>query len=63
MNIENNGQRSWGQKPRNYHIRYFFIKELVDRKEIEIEYCMTDDMVEDCFTKPLQGELFKKLET
>ena len=63
MNIENNGQRSRGQKSRNYHIRYFFIKDLIDRKDIEIEYCMTDDMEEDCFTNPQQGKLFRKLKT
>ena len=41
--------------------KVFFIKDLVDRKEIVIEYYPTGDMVADFFTKPLQGELFREL--
>ena len=53
MDIERNGQRSCGQKSRHYHIK-FYIKYLVDRKDIEIEYCPTDNMVADFFSKQLQ---------
>jgi hypothetical protein len=42
-------------------IRYFFIKDKVDTKEIRIEYCPTNDMIADFFTKPIQGVLFKRL--
>ena len=31
----------------------------VDKKEIKIEYCPTGQMLEDYFTKPLQGSLFR----
>ena len=29
--------------------KVFFIMDLVDRKDIEIKYCPTDDMVEDFY--------------
>ena len=32
----------------------------MDKKEVRIQYCKTDDMAADFFTKPLQGSLFKK---
>ena len=41
--------------------KVFFIKDLGNRKEIEIKYCPTYNMVADFFTNPLQGELFRKL--
>jgi hypothetical protein len=43
------------------NIRFFFAKDRVDSGEIKLEYCPTADMVADIFTKPLQGELFRKL--
>ena len=45
-----------------YHIwvdiQYFFIKDRVKSGAIEVEYCPTDKMVADFFTKPLQGSMF-----
>ena len=38
----------------------FYAKDLVDRKEVTIEYCLTDMMIAIFFTKPLQGALFLK---
>ena len=42
-------------------IRYFYIKEKVDKKEVTIEYCLTHDMTADYFMKPFQGKLFHQL--
>jgi len=33
---------------------------LVEQKEVTIEYCPTDDMMVDFFTKPLVGNKFGK---
>ena len=41
-------------------IRYFFVKDRVDKNEFKIEYCPTESMLADFFTKPLQGGLYKK---
>ena len=60
MKIEKNGIRSCGQKSRHINSRYFFIKDRVETNEIRIEYCQTEKMLADFFTKPLQGELFRR---
>ena len=52
---------SASEKTRHVNIRYFFVKDRVDSRELHIEYLPTEDMVADFFTKPLQGELFRKL--
>ena len=38
----------------------FFVKDRIDKKEIRIEYCPTELMLADFFTKPLQRSLFRK---
>ena len=59
IKLEKNGRRSAGIKSRHINIRYFWIKDCVDREEIEVVYCPTNRMLADFFTKPLQGELFR----
>jgi hypothetical protein len=36
----------------------FLIKDRIDHGEITVEYCPTDAMIADIFTKPLQGKSF-----
>lgn len=45
---------------RTHHIniQFFFIKDRISSGEIELEYCLTNQMVGDYFTKPLQGAAF-----
>ena len=61
MRLESNGMRSTGDKSRHIHIRYFFIKYILKRQNIELLHCPTERMVADYYTKPLQGALFRKL--
>ena len=56
--LEKNGKKSSGRRTRHINIRYFFIADRVKRGELKIEYCSTDDMPADFFTKPLQGKNF-----
>ncbi len=56
--LETNGRGSSGKRTRHINVRYFFIRDRVESKEIRIEYCPTGIMVADYFTKPLQGALF-----
>jgi hypothetical protein len=46
---------------RHINIRYFWLSDRVKSGELSIRYVPTSDMVADMFTKPLQGELFRKL--
>ena len=61
MKLEKNGRRSCGKKSKHIDIRYFFVKDYIDRGEIKLEYCPTEMMLADFFTKPLQGALFRKM--
>jgi hypothetical protein len=57
--LETNGRRSSTKWTRHMNIRYFYIKDQVDSNVVKIEYCITDEMFGDFFTKPLQGSKFK----
>jgi hypothetical protein len=52
--------RSTSGRTRHVSIRYFFVKDRIDSKEIKLNYVPTDAMMADFFTKPLQGALFLK---
>ena len=41
IKMENNGRRSCTGNSRHIHIRYFFIKDLIDKKRIRVVYCPT----------------------
>ena len=61
MKMLKNGRESCTGNSRHIDIRYFFVKDRVDKGEVEVIYCMTEEMLADYFTKPLQGALFEKL--
>ena len=59
IRLELNGKASSSKRTRHINIRYFLITDRVKKKEISIEYCPTEEMIADYFTKPLQGSLFR----
>jgi hypothetical protein len=59
--LEQNGRSSSGKRTRHINIRYFFITDRVNMKEISIDWCPTKKMVADYMTKPLQESLFREL--
>ena len=50
--LENNGKASSGKRTRHLDIRYFFITDQIVKKQLHVEYCPTDDILGDYFTKP-----------
>ena len=60
IQMENNGRVSAGQRSRHINIRYFFIKDRIDKGEVTIIYCPTDEIVADFYVKPLQGIKFTR---
>jgi hypothetical protein len=58
MLLEKNGRSSSGRQTWHIDIRYFFVADRVKNGELRIEYCPTNDMLADFFTKPLQGSKF-----
>jgi hypothetical protein len=58
--LEKNGKRSSTKRTRALNIRYFFLTDEVEKGNLIIKHCPTDEMVGDFFTKPLTGEKFSK---
>ena len=60
--LSKNGRQSSGKKTRHIEIRYYFITDNnIKRGTATVQYCPTEDMLADFFTKPLQGSQFRKL--
>ena len=58
--LEINGRNSCTGNSRHIDIKFFWVKDRVNKKEVEIKYCPTTLMLGDYFTKPLQGNLFRR---
>ena len=56
--LEKNGRRSYSYRIRYINIRYFCIKDLIKQGEVKVDYCATEQMLADFFSKALQGHLF-----
>ena len=56
--LAKNGKFSSGKRTKHINIRYFFITDRIENGELEVQYCPTDNMVADFFSKPLQGSKF-----
>jgi hypothetical protein len=60
MLLENNGRMSSSKRTRHIDIRYFFVTDNIKKGNMRVEYCPTDDMLADFFTKPLQGTKYRQ---
>ena len=58
MRLEINGSLSSSKQTKHIKARYFFIKDNVDTREIEIEHCPTEMMWADVLDKPKGGRHF-----
>ena len=58
--LEQNGKRSSSKRTRHLNIRYFFLTDQIEKNNMEVKYCPTDDMIGDFMSKPVQGEKYKK---
>jgi hypothetical protein len=56
-----NGRLSSGKRTKHLDVRYFYVKDLIDRGIVKIEHCSTERMIAVFFTKPIQGARFKIL--
>ena len=58
--LDKNGRASCSKCTKHLDVRYFFVTDRINKGDLQVEYCPTEDMVADFFTKPLQGKLFLK---
>ena len=58
--LKKNGRKSSFKQTRHLNICYYFISNCIAAGDVDMEFCPTDDMIVDFFTKPLQGKTFLK---
>ena len=58
MLLEKNGKQSSSKRTRALNIHCFFITDQIEKGNVRVDYCPTDKMRGDFFTKPLQGKKF-----
>eukprot|EP00957_Ditylum_brightwellii_P204572 15339862-Ditylum_brightwellii.AAC.1 len=61
MFLEQNGKWSSGKKTKHINVRFFFIKDRVEKGEVEIEHCGTNNMVANFLRSPYKGQCLKNL--
>ena len=59
MKLAKNAKASSGKRTRHFDIKLFYITDLIDRDQVTVEYCPTDEMLADYMTKPVVGGKFK----
>ena len=57
--LEQNGKRSSGKRTRHLNIRCFFLTDQIEKGNMEVKFCPTDDMIGDFMSKPVQGEKYR----
>ena len=60
IKMEVNGRQSASPRSRHINIKYFFIKDYVEKGKINVIYCPTENMIADFASKPTTGKLFEK---
>ena len=59
MKLEKHRQASSGKQTWHINICNFFVTDRIWENESMVEYCPTEMVVADFYTKPLQGKLFR----
>jgi hypothetical protein len=61
MLLMKNGRLSLGKRTKHLDVRYFYVKDLIDRGVIKLSHCLSDNMIAVFFTKLTQGRRFQML--
>ena len=62
IKMETNGKSSAGKRSRHLDIRLFYVTDQIEKGLIEVEFCPTNEMTADHFTKPVHGKKFQDSE-
>jgi len=54
MLLMKNGKLSSGKRTKHLDVRYFYVKDLIDRGIVKLSHCLSEHMIADFFTKPIQ---------
>ena len=53
-------RKSSSKRTRHLNIRYFFLTDQIEKGNLAVKFCPTDDVIADFMSKPVQGDKFKK---
>ena len=56
--LEKNGKASSSKRMKHISVRYFFVTDMVKKDRVSIDWCPTDAMIADFWTKPEQSATF-----
>jgi hypothetical protein len=59
--LEKNGKASSSKRAKHISIQYFFVTNRIKKGELIMEWCPTEDMLGDFWTKPTQGKQFTRV--
>ena len=59
IKLEKIRKASSGKRTRHISIRYYFVTDKIAGGDLRVDYCPTDKMLADFFTKPLQEKLLR----
>jgi hypothetical protein len=60
MLLEKNGKASSSKRTKHISVRYYFVMDRIKKGDLSLEWCPTEDMTSDFWTKPNQGSTFTK---
>ena len=60
MLLEKNGKKSSSKNTKHMNVRYYFIKDWVQTRDVLIKRYLTEEILGDHFTKTLQDKMFSK---
>ena len=61
IKLAENDKSSSGKRTQHFDINYLYIMDLINWKELNIEYNSSNDMIADYHTNPLIGEKFRNI--
>ena len=58
--LKRHAPKSGSKRTKHLNCRFYIITNWINSSKLSVEYCPTEEMVGDYFTKPMQGKLFYK---
>jgi len=56
--LAENGRASSSKRTKHIEIRYYYVEDRIKKGDLRVVWCLTDQMIADYLTKPLQGRQF-----
>ena len=61
MLLVKNNKAPSGKRTKHINMRYFFITDQISKGRVKVVWCPKGGMMEDFYTKPLQGAMFHNI--